>query len=284
VIEEGSIDAKATRTIQDFGEQWTAYPDNSGYYGSSALFADVWGPLLAEITVRGRRIAEIAAGRGRYVNVLLDAGAEHVVAIEPSDAMQVVKANTAARADRITYLNVTGDRIPQDASLDYVFSIGVLHHIPAPLPVLVAARGALKPGGRFCAWLYGAEGNALYLAAVNTLRAIATRVPNRLVVGMVWLLYWPLRAYIAAARRLPLPLRGYMTEVLGRLDHDKIRVVIYDQLRPSYARYYTREQVEHLFAAAGYTDIRLHHRHGYSWSVCASNPGDPGVHTSSNGS
>src|SRR4051794_27063982 len=81
------------------------YPDNSGYYGSSALLEHIWGARLNEITARGRRIADIGAGSGRFENVVIDRGADHVIAIEPSEAMQVVKAATAARVDRITVLN-----------------------------------------------------------------------------------------------------------------------------------------------------------------------------------
>jgi hypothetical protein len=47
----------------------------------------------------------------------------------------------------------------------------------------------------------------------------------------------------------------------------KRRLAIYDQLNPAYAKYYTREEAAALLAAAGFVDIRLHHRHGYSWSV-----------------
>ncbi|PYR46143.1 MAG: hypothetical protein DMF89_22970 [Acidobacteria bacterium] len=80
--------------------------------------------------------------------------------------------------------------IGRDAShtyIDYVFAIGVLHHIPDPLPVLRAARAALKPGGSFFAWVYGSEGNGLYISVINALRAIATRVPHGVLVMIVWL-------------------------------------------------------------------------------------------------
>jgi SAM-dependent methyltransferase len=261
------------QTIRDFGEQWTKYTDNEGYYGSADYFADVWGPLAGGLRLAGSRVAEIGAGTGRFVNILLDAGVDRIIAIEPSAAMDVLQANTAARQNRIQYLRVTGDAIPPNGSIDYVFAIGVLHHIPDPLPVLRAARNALKPGGLFLAWLYGVENNRLYLASLGLLRAFATRVPHSVVVSMVWLLYGPLLAYITLARILPLPLHAYMTNVLGKLTGDKLRLVVYDQLKPAYAKYYRREEVEDLFAAAGYRDIRLYHRHGYSWAVQATSPG-----------
>lgn len=146
------------QTINDFGEQWTAFRDNPGYYGSADLLADLFGPLLSLDEVKGKRIADIGSGTGRIVNMLLDAGADRVVAVEPSDAMLVLKDNTAARAERIDYLQVPGDQLPPDLGLDYVVSMGVLHHIPEPAPVVRAAYAALRPGGRCIVWLYGYEG------------------------------------------------------------------------------------------------------------------------------
>ena len=75
-----------TQTIQDFGEQWTAFRDNPAYYGSSDLLADLFGPLLSLEDVKGANVADIGSGTGRIVNMLLDAGAAHVHAVEPSAA------------------------------------------------------------------------------------------------------------------------------------------------------------------------------------------------------
>jgi SAM-dependent methyltransferase len=194
--------------------------------------------------------------------------------------MNVLKSNTRNRQGRITYLQSTGDHIPADSALDYVFAIGVLHHIPDPLPVLRAARAALKPGGSFFAWVYGSEGNGLYIGVINALRCIATRIPHGALVMIVWLLYGPLRLYMTVARRLPVPLRRYMTEVLGKLDGARIRLVVYDQLNPAYAKYYSREEVADLFQHAGYFQVRLYHRHRYSWAVQAVNSEPPPTTTS----
>ncbi|PYR38467.1 MAG: class I SAM-dependent methyltransferase, partial [Acidobacteria bacterium] len=79
------------RTFADFGEQWTAYPDNDGFFGSAALFNDIFEPLVSDRDVRGKRVAEIGAGTGRFVNVLARAGATHIVAVEPSSAFDVLR-------------------------------------------------------------------------------------------------------------------------------------------------------------------------------------------------
>jgi SAM-dependent methyltransferase len=260
------------RTVADFGEQWTRYTDNSGWYGSLDLFADVFGPLVDPRELAGCRVADVGSGTGRIVQMLLEAGAAHVTALEPSDAFPVLQANTARWGERSLCLRLPGDALPPDAAVDWVFSIGVLHHVPDPAPIVRAAFRALRPGGRIAVWLYGREGNGPYLAVVEPLRAATTRLPHPALAAVSAVLTVVLSAYVAACRVLPLPLRGYMRRVIGRLSLGKRYLVVYDQLNPAYARYYTRAEAEALIADAGFTDVRLHHRHGYSWAVTGRKP------------
>ena len=55
------------QTVDDFGDQWTRFTGNEGFYGSSALFEDMCGPLLDVTEVRGLRTADIGSGTGRMV-------------------------------------------------------------------------------------------------------------------------------------------------------------------------------------------------------------------------
>ncbi len=67
------MDQKNT-TINDFGEQWSIYRDNKGFYGSMDLFSDIIFPFLTPGDVRNCKVAEIGSGTGRIVIVLLEAG------------------------------------------------------------------------------------------------------------------------------------------------------------------------------------------------------------------
>lgn len=263
------------RTISDFGAQWTRFTGNEGFYGSQDLWRDVVGPLLEQDAFRDKRIVDIGSGTGRIVKMLVEAGAAHVTAIEPSEGYRTLVANVKTLSDRVQALNVSGEAIPPHVcGLDWATSIGVLHHIPDPLPVLLAARRALRPGGRLLVWVYGREGNGAYLALVQPLRALTTRLPSRLVEALAWAMTVPLSVYAWLCRLLPfLPLAAYMNWLILRLTWQKRMLVIYDQLAPRWAEYYTRERVVALLTAAGFLDTKLHHRHGYSWTAIATNPG-----------
>jgi SAM-dependent methyltransferase len=264
---------RTEQTIADFGEQWTRYTSNDGYYASLDLFRDICGPLLPPDVLRGAAAGDIGSGTGRIVAMLLAAGAERVVAVEPSGAFDVLKANTAALAEHIEYINGSGEAIPAGRNLDYVFSIGVLHHIYDPAPVVRAAYRALRPGGKMLVWLYGREGNEAYLRIVEPLRRITVTMPRPLLAGISHVLNVFLGLYILACRVLPLPLRGYMNNVIGRFSWAKRQLVIYDQLNPTVARYYGRAEAEALLEEAGFYNVRSYHRHGYSWTVVGEKPG-----------
>jgi len=259
------------RTIKDFGKQWLRYSDNEGYYGSLELLSDMLSPFLKPEDLKNCKVAEIGSGAGRIVNMLLESGVQHVVAVEPSDAFAVLVRNIR-NPERVTCLKITGDRLPAYGDLDYIFSIGVLHHIPNPKPVVEAAFRALRAGGQFLVWLYGKEGSESYFAFIKPLRIITKHLPHLALAAFVWIFYFPTSFYVKLCRRLPLPLRGYMLHVFGKMSPEKQRLIIYDQLNPAYAKYYTISEAENLLLDRGFINVRTHHRHGYSWTVIGTKP------------
>ncbi len=254
------------QTIADFGDQWRRYTDNSGQYGSLDLLADIVEPLVPLAEIAGKNVAEIGAGTGRIVSMLCAAGAAHVTAIEPSDAFTVLVNNTHKHGNRVTCIQATGEQLPL-GNFDMVFSIGAIHHIVDPLPTLEAARRALKPEGKAVIWVYGREGNRAYLSVALPLRAMVRSLPHPVISSLAGALDWPLRGYIALCRRFPLPLRDYALSVLDPLGPEKRRLVIYDQLRPAHSKYYRETEVRELLDRAGFVNVQLFHRHGYSWTA-----------------
>ena len=265
------------KTIHDFGEQWSHYSDNEGYYGSKELLADIVAPLLQLEDFTNKRVAEIGAGAGRIVGMMLESGAQHALAVEPSAGIDAARQNLMQYGDRVTLLHARGEDIPGDAALDIILAVGVLQFIPHPKPVVDAAYRALIPGGVMFAWLYAKEGNTTYLMVVKLLRLFTRFLPHWLLDLFVRIVYVPLAVYIFICKTVPLPwpLRDYVTNVLAKFSPAKRRLVIYDQLNPTHAIYHTREQALAILEDSGFVNVRLHHRRGYSWSVIGSKPEVP---------
>ena len=56
----------------------------------------------------------------------------------------------------------------------------------------------------------------------------------------------------------------YVRHTLSKLSWRIRKLVLYDQLNPSYVKFYREEELRHLVEAAGFTGVDLYHRRGYS--------------------
>jgi SAM-dependent methyltransferase len=264
--------ASSHSTISDFSEQWTTFSENSGYFASEDLLQDHFGPLLDVKDVAGARVCEVGSGNGRFVNIFARY-ARSVVAIEPSEAVAISRKYNAPHAN-VEHLQKDIFEVDEDTRrrigrFDWVFCIGVLQFLADPVEGLVAMKRLLAPGGSLVVWVYGKENNGAYLLFVKSLRLVTTRVPHHVLMGVARMLAPPLRAYIAACRFLPLPMRAYLRRVLAKCDHRTLVLNIYDQLNPRITAYWSKAELETMLGDAGFSRVELYHRHGYSWTARA---------------
>jgi len=263
------------KTIQDFDEQWTRYSDNEGWYGSLALFQDIIAPLIDTKDLKDKSIVDIGSGTGRIVGMLLAAGASHVYAVEPAQgAFEKLQSNVSKmdRGGAVTCINERGDNWYVADPVDYVISVGVIQFIPEPDPTVKRCFASLKPGGEIFFWLYSHEGNEMYLRFIQPLRVLTTRIPHFLLVGIIELMYFVLCGYRFLSLLVPLPLRSYINKIWWPMSPKKRRLVIYDQLNPTYAKYHKKHEAIDLLERSGFTNVATHHRLGYSWCVRGTKP------------
>jgi len=256
------------RTIEGFGIQWTEFTAATGWWGSvEGQFRDQIEPLVRLEDIAGKHCCDIGSGMGRIVRNLVAAGARHVTALEPSvQAFTTLKANTVDIADRVTLIQERGEAVPQD-DFDLITCLGVLHHVSDPAPVVRAAHRGLREGGIFLAWLYGREGNLLYLWCVEPFRYVTRAMPLCALKSLCGILMLITDVYASMCRVLRLPMASYFTGVYQQFDRNKRFLAIFDQLHTTYAKYYRGAEARALLEDNGFQDVKLHHRKGYSWSV-----------------
>lgn len=259
-------DRLGKQTIRDFGEQWNIYSDNQGFYGSTQFFLDTVSPFLNRENIFGQKVVDLGAGTGRVVIALLVLGAAHIIALEPSDAFKVLTHNIGLRR-RVTFLNLPGDRLPAYGDIDLVLSLRVLHHIPDPAPVVKAALRSLRLGGQLCIWLYAHEGNEAYLMLAQPFRKITVHLPHRLLEVVTVILHNFFKPYVWTCKILSLPWARYLCEIYDKLTPDKQRLVIYDQLKPTFTKYYYKDEARALLENAGFKNVRVYHQRNYCWLV-----------------
>ena len=254
-------------SVDDFSEQWTKYARQSGHYASEEMLADYLRPLVALESLRGRDVCEVGCGNGRFLRHFA-AYARTVTGIEPSDAHRNAREYTADLA-HVTIAHSDIYDVTFENEFDATFCLGVLHHTPDPVATARQIRRMTRPGGIAVFWVYGREGNGVYLFLARLLRLVTVRLPHRTLEWLSRILSYPLKLYIRLCRRYPLPMRDYMLRVLAEYDDYALRLTIYDQLNPSIAGYWTRGELAQILGAAGLEDVEYHHRHGYSWTAVA---------------
>lgn len=260
---------KSTQTIADFSEQWSMFPDNKGYFASVSLFLDSLAGLVTESDIKDKRVADLGSGTGRIVAWLARLGANHIYAIEPAASHEILKQNTREFASRISYVNTPGDQLDINNELDLVVSLGVISYIPELLPVFRAIHTSLKPQGKFFILAMSKEGNENYCRFVLPLRKLSVHLPDQALFALCCALALPATLYALLCTRLALPMRDYFANVYSKMNWHHRVMLIFDQLNPTFVQFLSRQELEQLFVEAGFKDIKLVHRHGYSWAAAA---------------
>lgn len=253
-------------SYKDFGKQFKVDSKVDGYWGSEKMLKDIVSPFdLSQI--KNKKIMEIGSGSGRILKNLIKFFPSKVTGIEPSEGITIAEKNIDTSI--VELLNIKGEDINFREEYDFVFSLGVIHHIPNYEIVVKNIFNSLNKNGKFIVWVYGKEGNELYLFIFNNLRRITILLPDYVLRFLCHILNLCSYVYEFLCNFFPLPLKKYFLEVFGKCSFEKRSYIIFDQLNPSYAKYFTRQELIDLLDKAGFKEIDIKHRHGYSWTAIA---------------
>ena len=219
------------------------------------------------MTLRIKKFVKLVLGSGRIINKLNLFNPSKIIAVEPSKAIEVAKKNNEKSS--IEFLNIRGQDLNYNDELDYIFSLGVIHHIPEYDIVCKKIYKSLKPGGKFIIWVYGHENNQLYLKIFNNLRRITRIIPDFFLRILSKFLNVSAILYIFLCKIFNMPLKDYFKNVFSKCSFKKREEIIFDQLNPSFAKYFKKEELEALLKTSGFKKIEIHNRHNYSWTAVA---------------
>jgi SAM-dependent methyltransferase len=176
-IEEPEDD-DARRTQASFGYEWTHF--NDWRQSGETNFQDYFVGLDLE-SLRGRIVLDAGCGMGRHARQVAS-HAGRVVAIDFSVAIDQAARNVSD-VDNVDCVQADLLALPlADHAFDYVYSLGVLHHLAETERALAGLVRKTKPGGRVRIYLYwkrhGWKGRLLTI--VTAARRVTTRMPFRL--------------------------------------------------------------------------------------------------------
>jgi SAM-dependent methyltransferase len=106
----------------------------------------------------GKAVLDYGCGNG-YVLAQYARNGATVSGVDVTEAaIELAKARFALLGREGTFVQNDGETIPfEDGVFDVACSMGVLHHIPDPAPVVAELHRVLKPGGRLIVMLYNRD-------------------------------------------------------------------------------------------------------------------------------
>jgi ubiquinone/menaquinone biosynthesis C-methylase UbiE len=264
-------------TVAGFGAEWAAF-DQSRLTGDEfdALFDAYFAVFPFDRLPDNAEGFDLGCGSGRWAIKVAGLVAT-LHCIDPSaQALAVARARLAGR-DNVRFHQASVDSIPlANASQDFGYSLGVLHHVPDTAAALRDCVRKLKPGAPFLLYLYYAFDNRpvwfrMLWKLTDAGRRGICRLPFRLRKATTDLIaggiYWPLARLAAVAEKAGANVANLPLSAYRRLSFYTMRTDALDRFGTRLEQRFTRGEIERLMADAGLTDIRFSD-HVPFWTVC----------------
>ncbi len=211
---------------------------------------------------RGKLGLDAGCGFGRSHYYAASYGAE-MIGIDLSGAVETARENTR-HLPNVHVIQADIFHPPlRERSLDFVYSIGVLHHLPDPKRGFLTLTRLLTHGAPIFIWVYSRE-QGRQITVFNLMRAVSTRLPLRLLdfpcLGLaagqraLWIAPYRLLSRFQPARGLAqrLPFTLYARYPFRALHADW-----FDGLSVPLVNYYRREEIAGWFREAGLEQVQI---------------------------
>lgn len=249
------------RVIEAFGQEWSRFDQNDVAASElQAIFGEYfaifpWAHLPSRATG-----FDLGCGSGRWARFVAPrVGQLHCIDAS-REALEVARQNLAGH-DTCEFHCASVDAIPlADASADFGYSLGVLHHVPDTQKGIAECVRKLKPGAPFLIYLYYAFDNRprwfrmlwkvsdLFRRAISRLPFGIKSVLCDLIAALVYLpLAWTakvLRALGVSVDRFPLS--AYRDRSFYTMRNDAL-----DRFGTRLEQRFTRKQIQAMMERAG---------------------------------
>jgi SAM-dependent methyltransferase len=264
VMVEANIDEK---TVRSFGDEWSAYDQSQLSDEESARRFDEYFSIFPWDNLPDGAVgADIGCGSGRWaLRVAPRVGVLHCIDAS-GQALAVARRNLASQANcRFHQASVDAISLPP-GSMDFCYSIGVLHHVPDTLAGIKACVALLKPGAPLLIYLYYAlENRPWWFRAIwkstDLLRRGIARLPfwpKRMVTEAIALVvYWPLARLCALIEYLGGDPAGLPLSYHRHDGFYTMRTDAHDRFGTRLEHRFSRAQIEAMMRKADLDDIRF---------------------------
>jgi SAM-dependent methyltransferase len=258
----GNIDSAV---VDGFGDEWTRM-DQGVLTGREydEAFESYFHIFPWRLLARNAVGFDLGCGSGRWARgVAPRVGALHCIDASPA-ALEVARRNLKG-VQGVRFHLASVDSIPLlDASMDFGYCLGVLHHVPDTRLGLRCAVSKLRQGAPLLVYLYYAFDNQptwfrLLHEVSNGGRLLISRAPHGIRYAasqaIAALVYWPLARLARIAERFSADVHSFPLSYYRKRRFYSMRTDALDRFGTRLEKRFTQTEVREMMEEAGLTDI-----------------------------
>lgn len=249
-----------SQTVKGFGDEWERFDQSAlSEVEHKQLFETYFSIFPWDILPENPEGFDLGCGSGRWAQLVAPkVGKLHC--IDPSSALDVARRNLS-KFKNCVFHSATVDEIPlEHSSMDFGYSLGVLHHVPDTQAGLNECVSRLKPGAPFLVYLYYAFDNRpLWFRIVwmfsDILRRLISRFPHGLryfssqILALI--IYLPLARFALLLEKIGLNVSNFPLSIYRNCSFYTMRTDALDRFGTRLEQRFTREQIKEMMETAG---------------------------------
>jgi len=265
------------KTIDGFGEEWEKFdqtaltPEEHQELFEKYFYIFPWNALPVDATG-----FDMGCGSGRWAKLVAPRVGKLYCVDPASKALNVAK-KALSNQSNVSFLLSGVDDCPIDLnSMDFGYSLGVLHHIPDTLNGIKSCASKLKPGAPFLLYLYYAlDGRPFLFRCVfklsDFIRKGVSRLPQSLKTkvcqAIAGAIYYPLAHFSKGLESLGvnvknIPLSFYRDKSFYVMQTDAL-----DRFGTPLEQRFTRNEIKNMMEEAGFENIVFSEREPFWCAV-----------------
>ncbi len=259
-----NIDAK---TVEGFGKEWSRFDQTGLDQTEHRQIFDSYFSIFPWDDLPENAVGfDLGCGSGRWAQLVAPRVGKLFCIDASKDALEVAKRNLRDETN-CEFCHASVEAIPlENNSMDFGYSLGVLHHVPDTFEGIGQCVSKLKKGSPFLIYLYYAFDNRpAWFRTLWKISDIFRRGISKLPDGLRHLV----AEMIAAVVYFPLARTAYLLEKAGlnvsafplSIYRDKsfytMRTDALDRFGTRLEQRFTRKQIEEMMTKAGLEDIRF---------------------------
>ena len=255
------------RTVEGFGREWSRFDQSAlDERERHELFAAYFKIFPWHVLPADAAGFDAGCGTGRWAKLVAPRVGRLYCVDASKEALAVARSNLAACAN-CAFIHASVAELPfADASMDFGYSLGVLHHVPDTAAGIRACADKLKPGAPLLLYLYYAFDNRptwfrLLWRASDLGRRAISRLPfglRHLTTELIALaVYWPLARTARLLEDAGRAVDAFPLAIYRRRSFYTMRTDALDRFGTVLEQRFTAQQIRLMMEAAGLERIEF---------------------------